>query len=252
MLLARKIALCVSDAMSKGKAQGLVNYIAEHISVRYEVISNIESQFAYRGQFIFMNDGDRVVTTDDEWSMFFYHLPRFKIGYNSGEKLAWRNVHIAGGQAQIRHIQGNLFELIPAKTFGELAPGQSKTLEFQSQRWCVARSDMWPNWYVTAPQARPVVLKCTKSEELKFMSSLLRPEQVKRHENDLYQPWNPEERFTKNPPVVPSKQLIVPTPNEFEVKEGKVSFGTDWTILHPVDTFQAEAKLLGGEYDETN
>ena len=232
--------------MEARNIQAVVDYIGKHLIVSYRVITNIAEDRFYDAKVTLTNSGNQDVTVDGGWSIFFFHLPRFRVD-DEKDKMAWRNVDI--GPVKIRHWQGNLYEMIPNPDFGTIAAGASKSIDFHNQRWCAARSDMWPNWYVTAPNAKPVTILSTASEDMEFFETLTKPEQLKRSKDDMFMPWTPEERFARNPRTVKSEQLLVPTPQESRVHsdEGMIIFDDHWSVCRS-SKFTDSLELLAGKY----
>lgn len=158
---------------------------------------------------------------------------------------------ISGGKVLISHIEGGLYCFTPTSLFSPIAAGDASIFLFTSERWMVARTDMYPNWYVSSPLAEPRILRCTASEQLKFFAPLKTREQYKRTPSDRYEPWSPEQRYKRNEPksvplTIPAV-AVVPTPRQVKMEsEMFVTITSKWCVYYSGDTFKQEANQLAG------
>ena len=235
------------------KAQNLVDYMSNNLDVEYKVISNLiggddhhnsddqdnsdDRHNTYRAQLTLRNVG-RVAIGEKNWALFF-HQPTM---------ISKNDTHLDLFGIKWSHINGDLFRLEPTASFPGLKPGGIIALPLIAYDWFVARNDMLPNWYVTAPGARPRILKCTAGESLHFVANFNNPAKWKRGPKDKYDPFTATERFRHN--FVRRQKLrpsVVPTPVHLNVGKATLSVNRDsWVIAADKETMK-EAKFLSGK-----
>ena len=225
----------------KSKVQDLVNYMSNNLDVEYKVISNLigsdEAHNKYRAQLTLRNVG-RVAIGNKNWALFF-HNPTL---------ISKNDTHLESFGIKWSHINGDLFCLKPTASFPDLKPGQSIVLPLIAYDWFVARNDMLPNWYVTAPGAKPRILKCTAGESLRFVAKFDTPAKWKRGPKDKYDPFTATERFRHN--FVRRQKLgpsVVPTPVHLDVGKAMLSINKDLWVIAADKVSSKEAKFLSGK-----
>ncbi|CAK8692064.1 unnamed protein product [Clavelina lepadiformis] len=165
----------------------------------------------------------------DSWSLYFYslymvepaHLPH-PSGYIIPEV-----------DFKVYHVNGGLFKLVPTEQFkGLSANGGMIYLNLVIQYWSVSKSDILPSWYVAAANLTPVDIDSTICENCEFVGDFTQPEQYKRYEEDLYQPYSAQDRYDRYKYTSESKaKILVPTPYKMVTDStGTVFLSNMWKI----------------------
>ena len=130
--------------------------------------------------------------------------------------------------------------------FRTLLFGKSLSIDFDSQDFSVAKTDVMPNWYIAAEGFKAVNINTTYGEDLKFVGKFDTKEKWKRSKDDMYDPFTPAERWKrikveKNRPELGS---IIPTPIEMKVKGEQYVDISNWVIVTSAE-YENEAMYLG-------
>ncbi|XP_062610769.1 beta-hexosaminidase-like [Saccostrea cucullata] len=184
--------------------QAQLDNIAEKLDIKYSVLDNLkDGKSTYRSQIVLTNNSDFPLEYKHHWKIYFCHIRMVEPGtlpkHNEAEKKK--------EGVKFSHVNGCLFALEPLKTFRTLEKGESMTIKFKCQYYCVARTDLLPNWYIVSGNLEPRILKCTSMPDLGFVEPFDKPEKWKRfnykQENgvmrtDRYDPYTPGKRFQRN------------------------------------------------------
>lgn len=125
----------------------------------------------------------------------------------------------------IEHVKGDLHRIKPTGSFGGFKANQSQTLAFRGELWQLSETDAMPNYYITAPGLKPVVIASTRLAVEAETGLELRPyveaftdadKQYRRTDNDKL-PWaTAPVLFEANQSLVAdpaaAAQRIVPAP----------------------------------------
>ncbi|CAH3143871.1 unnamed protein product [Pocillopora meandrina] len=183
--------------------QAYLDDIASCLDIQFDVLSNKAGACHIRLKFT--NKGRHNITSGN-WAIYFSCL---RILSNRADPLVMSRKEIS-----VSHVNGYLQVIKPTKTFLDLVPSGKKKLDLTAFGSIVAKTDVMPNWYITAPGLQPRIIKSTKGESLKFVGSFDSALKWKRSELDNFNPFTPEKRFDMNN-VVDLKgpgKLILPTP----------------------------------------
>ena len=110
---------------------------------------------------------------------------------------------------------------------------------------------MLPNWYVASegPTALPRLIKSTSGESLKFVGSFDTMEKSIRGDEDIYRPFNPEQRFKRNRVTrLVAENRILPTPLTVQPLVPKtvlVVSSNNWNVVYRQELYN-EANYLKG------
>ncbi|CAH1784243.1 unnamed protein product [Owenia fusiformis] len=223
---------------SQTTTQETINYIADQLDVKYEVITNLK----YRDEFFeqkltLTNKGDQIITKGN-WEIYFYSIRKLE----KFSSTVWIELGTSGMRAL--HVTGTLYKMAPGENFKDLASKASLEAVYKSEAWIVARTDTMPNWYVVADGLVPRTIASTADEGLAFIGPFDTKEKWKRfdfkegtHErHDRFDAYTPEQRYMMNTisdlrkPGTP----VTPTPTESTIDETKltVSMNTgDWVLV---------------------
>lgn len=183
--------------------QAYLDDIASCLDIQFDVLSNKEGACHIR--LTFTNKGRHNITSGN-WAIYFSCL---RILSNRADPFVMSRKEIS-----VSHVNGYLQVIKPTKTFLDLVPSGKTKLDLTAYGSIVAKTDVMPNWYITAPGLKPRIIKSTKGESLKFVGSFDSALKWKRSELDNFNPFTPEKRFDMNN-VVDLKgpgKLILPTP----------------------------------------
>ncbi|XP_067667144.1 chitobiase-like [Haliotis asinina] len=207
--------------------QSMLNTFADTLGIRYSVLDNLsDGRSAYRGTIHITNNSSSDLS-HGKWGIYFCHLRMMEPDVLPvSDSYVYEDVKI-----QVKHINGCLFMLEPVKGFATLKTGQTIEIQFKAQYYSVAKTDVFPNWYLTYEGLEPRLIKSTTGESLDFISSFDTPSKWKRFDyelsngqkrSDLYDPWSAEVRFQNNETNTGDKKadvnLIVPTPYKIDFK----------------------------------
>lgn len=237
--------MCVTDMAQSPQED--IDYIAQYIDVKYEVINNLlsdEGRRMYLAKITLTNIGSSIVRHTSDWKIYFFSLRQ--IEPNVGAK----DVETLGNLFRITHINGYLFSLSPVDNFPEIQPGESVSVTYRAASANAARSDNFPNWYVTAPNAKAKILKSTEGLDAVFVSTFDSPAKWKRSPTDLYDPLNPGQRYEQNvmQDLEHAPLPVIPTPKEYQVDmEGStVMIDTSKWVVVADSSLETEAHYLSG------
>ncbi|XP_071112715.1 beta-hexosaminidase-like [Haliotis cracherodii] len=234
--------------------QSLLNTFADTLDIRYSVLDNLsDGRGAYRGSIHITNTSSSQLGYG-KWGIYFCHLRMMEPDFMPvSDSHVYEDVKM-----QVKHINGCLFILEPVKGFATLKTGQTIEIQFKAQYYSVAKTDVFPNWYLTSEGLEPRLIKSTVGESLEFVSSFDTPSKWKRFDyelsngqrrTDLYDPWSAEFRFKNNEANTgggePDVKLIVPTPYQLEVRPGDpVNLLEPGWIVWSHDQVRDEARYL--------
>lgn len=124
--------------------QEMIDYLASNLQLRYRVVDNwLDTPPAHlRAEVNLTNVGDTTVD-DTSWEMYFSHarllqLLRVRERAQLGDTGLW-----------VQHVNGYLHTIYPGVGFSGFLPGETVHVEFIAEAGEVARSDIFPNWYIT-------------------------------------------------------------------------------------------------------
>ncbi|XP_076469345.1 chitobiase-like [Babylonia areolata] len=230
--------------------------LAKSLDIHYAVLDNLSDGHAtYQAAITICNKGD-IELGYANWSIFFSHIRMIE-----PHRLPCDDGILLSEGLHLLHINGCLFRMQPTPDFTPLSKGQAVTIPFKGQYYSVARSDILPNWYLSAEGLEPRIIECTAGESLDFVAPFDTASKWKRFDYilsktrkrryDFYDPFTPEARFERNATNDLGKvgKLVIPTPFSISVNEAvsPMKFdGAQWTVVYD-PAFQQEAEYLAGE-----
>ena len=224
--------------------QAEIDYIAKNLEVKYEVVDNLAEQRVYTAKITLTNTGSEPIKNAGDWKIYFYSIREIQPGMTKN------GVRVAGNMFTINYLNGLLYSLTPSNDFVGFKPKDSISITYIASAANVARSDNFPNWYVTAPSIRPKVLESTKGVDAAFVSNFDSPAKWKRSTLDLYEPVKPGQRYERNEmedqegaPIA-----IIPTPKEMHADNEGTTMNIEaskWVVVAD-SSLQRLAKYLSG------
>ncbi|KAK2140752.1 hypothetical protein LSH36_1259g00011 [Paralvinella palmiformis] len=226
-------------------SQSFVDYIAEHLEIRYEVLNNFAKYYKYAARLSLRNNGSEVIKANN-WSIYLFHLKFIEPTHIKSEHYAL----VDDGQFNITHIDGSLYKMTPTAAYVDILPGEIREIILNNDHSMVARTDAFPNWYVCTKDSSPRIIASTQDEDLKFVGDFGSMAKWKRSAADLFDPYTPDKRFFLNADAHDHGQankLVIPTPLNL-TKTGDMLNLSDkrWSVVFS-DDLVMEANLLSGE-----
>ncbi|XP_062581614.1 beta-hexosaminidase-like, partial [Saccostrea cucullata] len=211
--------------------QHLIDYIAENLDIRYDVISNLVNDWQnFTAKITMRNVGTRDLSYGN-WELYFYSIRLIQpndFPYRHGHLLQDCNM-------RVYHVGGFLLKLTPASRHFSLKSHANSICTLVAKYWQSARTDCMPNWYVTAEGMQAKDIKSTQNEALTYVGPFITPAQYRRYPEDTYHPYTPEERYNLNEaltvPGINSKRII-PTPVNISLKASSVTIDPSWVVLN--------------------
>lgn len=238
------------SAFSQNLDQSTLDYVANHLDIRYDVIDNFQDTWkSYRVRMALENTGSKPIP-NGPWAIYLCHIRVIEPAHTKHNPDGYV---IPGSHGiKVTHIDGCQHKFEPTATFSGLAGFQSLVADFDAENWDVARTDVMPNWYIAAEGLQARTITSTAGEGLSFVGPFDAPNKWKRITSDRYDPYTPQKRYSINNITDLKKpgQLIVPSPSEVigldEMK--KINLGTgDWSIIAGADLGN-EASFLAGNF----
>lgn len=248
MALRIDFQLSLFSAFSQNLDQSTLDYIANYLGIRYDVIDNFQDTWkSYRVRMTLENAGSKPIP-NGPWAIYLCHIRVIEPAHTK---------HNPGGYVipgshgiKVTHINGCQHKFEPTASFPGLAGFQSLVVDFDAENWDVARTDVMPNWYIAAEGLQARTITSTAGEDLSFVGPFDAPNKWKRITSDRYDPYTPQKRYSINDITDLKKpgQLIVPSPSDIigldETK--KINLGTgDWSIIASAE-LRNEARFLAG------
>lgn len=229
-------------SLSKQESQAYVNYMADNFVINFTVIQN--SARTCIKKFSIYNAGQSNIPSFF-WAIYFYD--NGKVGHNSFPYP--RGLPVDNSELLIFHEAGNLYRLSPTEKFSPYINSRD-TIEvpYESYGPHVSRHYSFPNWFVSCDICSPRILKSTAGEDLSFVETFSKPQQLKRDSRDLYRAFTAKDRFSRNSAAAkapkPSVHSVIPTPLRVDAggEESLVVTPSDWVVS--TKDFVEEASLL--------
>ncbi|OWF49609.1 Beta-hexosaminidase [Mizuhopecten yessoensis] len=233
------------DTVSLLEGQETIDYIAEYVSVKFKVLKNNPRDSI---QAIYLTNTGIAVLRGGNWQIYFNHL--YKMMHEKGGVAATGHV-IHGSGFRLFHVKGSLYRLQPEpEVFRPLYPSETRTLILTGNYQQVAKTDSFPNWYVTSPGSTPRVLQSTVGESLDYVDNYNQSSwQWRRDPQEQNDPYTARVRFYMYANISHDLgrvgSLVLPTPEEADIDVKTLLSITpkDWVIISNAE-FTSEAKYL--------
>ncbi|KAL3851686.1 hypothetical protein ACJMK2_015413 [Sinanodonta woodiana] len=234
--------------------QSTLDTFGETLSIKYQVIDNLKGgRKAFDASITLTNNASIPLQHTPPWAIYFCHIRMIEPG-----RLPDRfGCTLDKYGVKFSHINGCLFKFEPTKDFKTLNQGDSIDICHQAQYYSVSKTDAMPNWYMTAPALKPVLIKCTVDEELKFVQPFDSPCKWKRFDYvmdngskryDQYNPFTVEKRLQNNNLAADlgdaTGKPIIPTPLQINLDKSGVSLKKGQWIIVANEELLNEANYL--------
>ncbi|XP_033725870.1 uncharacterized protein LOC117315681 [Pecten maximus] len=228
------------DPVLKPADQTEINFIADNLDVKLEVVDNLQNDVSVRMRLSLNNIGGSPIGASS-WNVYFESIRLIepnRFPYPEG-------IEING--LRLFHMGGSLYRLTPATSFQPILPGQTVTILYEAKYWQVARTDFMPNMFVGDEAMVSKVIKSTGGETLQFVGDFPTKHQWKRYPQDQYDPFLARTRYAINSDVTDmgtAGKRLIPTPLiEMLTDTDKVTVTADWVVVNSTD-FPQEAISL--------
>ncbi len=222
--------------------QAELDRLADQLQVRYQLLDNRPGPHCprdpqgaikpcYRAQ-LELTLPQASVSRD--WSLWFSHVSPIQ--------------SVEGKSFTIRHHNGDLHELAPTAKFSGFTAGVTQKVVFQSEFWLLSKAELMPNYYLTAPQLAPRVVRSTQAgrdpetglAKLPFVGPMNDPHRHgKRTPDDRsalatasqlyqeYRQWGGAQ--------LPQASDLLPTPRSVQTRAGSLSLAGGIHLLKSTD-----------------
>ena len=231
-------------------SQDVVDYLSEKLQVQYSVLSNMEtaSDGGPRAQASLQltNIGNQNIT-DTSWELYLCSIRMWEP--DTLKKNPGAVAKLGDTGLRVENVIGCLHRITADDdNFKGFIQDMTLLVPFQTSDWLAAKTDVSPNWYITARGAIPRTLFYTAGESLAFVDDFTTKEQWKRREYDNYQPYKAQDRYKMRKAVKDTGKPeipVIPTPFSYKVlSKHSVNLNKgDWQIviglpfLRPAGTF---------------
>lgn len=212
-----------------------LNDISRHLEINIDVVENFDdgSQHKFR---LLLNNKATTSLAGTNWKIYFYSFFIVESKHILSEDGLFTKPEgyvIGNTNIRLRHENGCLFSFSPTGDFQDLPSNGKREITFFAANWAVSKTDIPPNWYITAEGLDPRVFESTKRN---FVGDFTEKKQWKRMEADQYNPYTSSQRYnrykTTNSNV--EQKLVIPTPNEINNYDPKLTLNMadNVTIVH--------------------
>lgn len=136
-----------------GLTQSQLNQLSATLDVKYRLLSNFPEQCSGDGA------GERCFAAqieltpaadfdDNTWSIYFSQMRPVQ--------------QVLSQQFAIERVKGDLHKITPTEQFAGFKAGEKVTIDFIGQSWQLSEIDAMPNYYITAGELSPAVIKSTQ------------------------------------------------------------------------------------------
>ncbi|OWF49612.1 uncharacterized protein LOC110451484 [Mizuhopecten yessoensis] len=223
----------VGQVQKSKEDEAMVEYIATKTKVEIGVLTNMEDDWTCWLQVTLTNTGKATISYG-HWEIYFHSIRFLQIKdrpYPSG-------ILIKDTAFRLFHVQGSLYRLVPENgLFINWPAGKEITLHLEAKAFLISRSDFFPNWYVTAPKVKPLLIQSTVDGNLSFVQPFDTSSKWKRNKQDQYNPFTAEDRFNRNLVIRDlghQGSYVTPTPVQvsFDPITKVVMDTKTWQIFH--------------------
>ncbi|CAC5362528.1 HEXA_B [Mytilus coruscus] len=226
-----------------------LDQIAAGLDIKVDVVENLDDGSRHFFKVTFNNKALKSLSGLN-WKIYFYsffiveskHILSEDGLYTKPEGYTLPNVNL-----KLRHENGGLFSMSPTTGFIGLPPNGKREITFFAANWAVSKTDIPPNWYITADGLDARVIDSTKEG---FVGEFTSAKQWKRKKEDRYDPYSPMARYQRYKTTNPNVQMkmIIPTPKEITNHDttNLLHISGNVTIVH--SGLDNEASFLTDKY----
>ncbi|EOD78513.1 Beta-hexosaminidase [Grimontia indica] len=255
MLKHALLAAAVSGALaapSYAVSSQELTQLGQGLDLTYSVIDNQQDEWrTFKGVISLTNDSATALPSSG-WAIYFSHIRMIK--------------PLATDALKVSHVNGDIFKIEPTASFSPLTPGQSLDIEFLSEFWQVAKTDVMPNWYLVSDNGDTALIASTSNtingevptkpgEELPFVSDFDTELQWKRYGGsitDFYDPFTAADRYAKNSDLskIADAKGVIPTPASISFGEGELTIDPSWVVVYD-NGYQTQAEFIAKQFGLT-
>ncbi|XP_052096527.1 beta-hexosaminidase-like isoform X2 [Mytilus californianus] len=223
--------------------------IAAGLEIKVDVVENLDDGSRHLFKVTFNNNASKSLSGLN-WKIYFFsffiveskHILSEDGLYTKPEGYILPNVNL-----KLRHENGCLFSMSPTTGFIGLPYNGEREITFYAANWAVSKTDIPPNWYITADGLNARVIDSTKEG---FVGEFTSAKQWKRKKADRYDPYSPMARYQRYKTTNPNVQMkmIIPTPKEITNHDTTklLDISGQVTIVH--NGLDNEASFLKDKY----
>lgn len=203
-----------------------------NIGVKWKCITNnFDGESKTKSVFTITNKGDKVLGNNG-WALYFNFCRMIDRTFSK--------------EAEVKHMNGDFFKLVPTNDFKPLKKGESVDVEVRSESWLIKLSDAPDGFYTVTGDKIKIVEDVT-------IEPFSKPEQYNRTANDILPVPTPESRFKENKRLNAfnnSESLsIIPQPLHYKKNEGKFVIGKSTVIVYDKE-LKSKADFLNQEINK--
>ncbi|VDI52489.1 hexosaminidase [Mytilus galloprovincialis] len=179
------------------------------------MVENLDDGSRHLFKVTFNNKAPKSLTGVN-WKIYFFsffiveskHILSKDGLYTKPEGYTLPNVNL-----KVMHENGCLYSMTPTTGFKELPQNGTREITFYAANWAVSKTDIPPNWYITADGLNARVIDSTKEG---FVGEFTSAKQWKRKKEDKYDPYSPMSRYQRYKTTNTNVQMkmVIPTPKE--------------------------------------
>ncbi|KAJ8306902.1 hypothetical protein KUTeg_014986 [Tegillarca granosa] len=225
--------------------QTMVDKIASNIQIQYQIIDNKEG---CTQKIIIINKGCENITVDEDWAIYFYSFGLIEATlYPYPGGLLFRTPGL-----RIHHLSGYLYKITPDKEkFENLVLNANISIQFKSRNFISTKTDVLPNWYVSAKNIPPKIIVSTLESKFKTSILVVNASSMMRYANDMTRKLSVEDRYELNDKYVidigRAPNIVIPTPYNTSIENDVyLVVSSNWVVLESKH-FINEVKYLSGQ-----
>ncbi|OWF40739.1 uncharacterized protein LOC110463418 [Mizuhopecten yessoensis] len=226
-----RVVTVKTDPVLKATDQTVIDYIAEKLDVKVEVVDNLQDESIGSMRMTLTNTGVLSIGASS-WNIYFDSVRLLQPNHYPYPE----GITLTGVDLRLYHVSGSLYRLIPETSFKPFLPGQKLSFLYQAKYWQVARTDTMPNMFVGGEGMASKVIQSTQGEQLQFVGDFTTKNQWKRFVYDQYDPFLARTRHTINSDVTDmghAGKRLIPTPVTESLTDGtKLTVTADWVVVN--------------------
>ncbi|CAG2208070.1 HEXA_B [Mytilus edulis] len=181
--------------------QSDLDQIASGLDIKVDMVENLDDGSRHLFKVTFNNKAPKSLTESK-------HILSKDGLYTKPEGYTLPNVNL-----KVMHENGCLYSMTPTTGFKELPQNGTREITFYAANWAVSKTDIPPNWYISADGLNARVIDSTKEG---FVGEFTSAKQWKRKKEDKYDPYSPMSRYQRYKTTNTNVQMkmVIPTPKE--------------------------------------
>ncbi|MDD1794200.1 carbohydate-binding domain-containing protein [Enterovibrio sp. ZSDZ42] len=251
VLLATAISGALASPSYAISSQAL-SQLGDGIDLTYAVLDNQQNEWrTFKGE-ITLQNGSSTALPATGWAIYFSHIRMMQPLTNSG--------------LTVSHVNGDIFKIEPTDSFNALEPGKTLTIEFESEFWQIAKTDIMPNWYLVSDSGETALIASTSNnidgkvptkpgEELPFVADFDSELKWKRYGGsitDFYDPFTAADRYARNSDLseLANAKGVIPTPASIVLGDSDITIDSSWVVVFD-NGYQSQAEFIAKQFGLT-